>query len=252
MTSTVEFAGLEKVYGQTVAVADVTLTLVPGEVFCLLGPNGAGKTTTLGTLAGLVRPTGGDVRLHGVSVLSPEIHQARRALGYLPDVPDLYDYLTGREMLHFVAELYGLEGDIAARVDAWLARFEFGPEADRLTKTYSLGMRKKIALAAALIYDPSVLVLDEPTGSLDAASARVVKDLMLAARAEGRVVLFTTHVMEIAGQLADRVGIMAHGRLIAVGTIQELLAAHGWPGDTLEQLFLRLTQSAGQGHSASR
>jgi len=237
----VEFQALRKTYGDKVAVDGLTLTLRAGEAYCLLGPNGAGKTSTINVLAGLSRPSGGEVLLNGVSVRSPEIHEARRALGYLPDVPDLYDYLTGREMLHFVAELYGVEGDLPALIAQWLTRLDFGPDADQLTKTYSLGMRKKIAIGCALIYQPTVLVLDEPTGSLDAATARVVKDLVREARAEGRVVLFTTHVMEIAEQLADRIGILHHGRLIAEGSPAELKATHGWVGDTLEDLFLRLT-----------
>jgi ABC-2 type transport system ATP-binding protein len=244
LTPGIEFAGLTKQYGSKTAVSDLSLTLRAGEVFCLLGPNGAGKTTTLQTVVGLRMPTAGDVRVNGVSVHSPEIYRARRTVGYVADVPDLYDYLTGREMLQFVAELYDLEGDIDARAAAWLARFELAPDADRLTRTYSLGMRKKVALGAALIYEPQVLVLDEPTGGLDAASARQVKDLMIAARDQGRVVLFTTHVMEIAERLADRIGILHQGRLIADGAPRDLLETMGRPGDTLEDLFLRLTTGA--------
>jgi ABC-2 type transport system ATP-binding protein len=250
-TPRIEFVGLTKTFGDKTAVENLTLTVEPGQVFCLLGPNGAGKTTTLSTVVGLKRPTTGDVRVNGVSVHSPEIHEARRALGYVADVPDLYDYLTGREMLQFVAELYGVPGDVGALVDDWLSRFELQPDADKLTKTYSLGMRKKVAVAAALLYEPSLLVFDEPTGALDAASARVVKDLMVSAREQGRVVMFTTHVMEIAERLADRIAILHHGSLIADDPPGRLLADRGRPGDTLEDVFLRLTSSARPAAAAS-
>ena len=249
MTPGIEFAGLTKHYGSKTAVSDLTLTLRGGEIFCLLGPNGAGKTTALHTIVGLKMPSAGDVRVNGVSVHSPAIYRARRAVGYVADVPDLYDYLTGREMLQFVAELYEIRGDVEAEVDTWLTRFELALDADKLTRTYSLGMRKKVALASALIYEPQVLVLDEPTGGLDAASARQMKDLIIAARDQGRVVLFTTHVMEIAERLADRIGILHKGRLIAQGAPRNLLTEMGRPGDTLEDLFLRLTSAAAEAPS---
>lgn len=250
--SRIDFVNMTKRFGEKVAVENLTLGVEPGQVFCLLGPNGAGKTTAIHTIVGLKRPTAGDVLVDGVSSHSPDIYRARRAVGYVADVPDLYDYLTGREMLQFVAELYRVPGDIDALVDAWLARFDLGPDADKLTRTYSLGMRKKIALSAALLYEPSILVLDEPTGGLDAASARQMKDLMIDARDRGRVVLFTTHVMEIAERLADRIAILHKGRVIADGTPAALMRQHGRPGDSLEDVFLRLTSNGPAGGSALR
>jgi ABC-2 type transport system ATP-binding protein len=246
-TPSIEFVGVTKQYGSVTAVSNLSVSLRPGEVFCLLGPNGAGKTTTLHTIIGLKRPSAGEVRINGVSVHSPAIYDVRRTVGFVADVPDLYDYLTGREMLQFVAELYRIPGDVPARIDEWLHRFDLSADADKLTKTYSLGMRKKVAVAAAFLYDPQILVLDEPTGALDAASARLVKDLLKEARDAGKIVLFTTHVMEIAERVADRIAIIHKGRLIVDGSPDTLLRERGLPGDTLEDLFLRLTAGAPAG-----
>lgn len=244
-TCPIEFDHLHKRYGQAVAVRDLVLRIGAGEVVCLLGPNGAGKTTSVHTLMGLRNPTGGDVRIFGVSVLSNAIHAARRRVGFLSDQPALYEYLTGREYIEFVAELYGVDATQRCSIDAWLGRLELTSAADSLIKTYSLGMRKKVAFIAALVHDPDVLVLDEPTGGLDAANARVVKDVMAEWRAAGKSVLMTTHVMEIAERVADRIAIIVHGELIADTTLAELRTRHGRGGaESLEDIFLRLTQSA--------
>ena len=235
---------LTKRFGAITAVADLSLSLEAGQIVGLLGPNGAGKTTTLNTIMGLKTPTSGDVRINRVSVRSPEIASVRRAIGYLPEQPVLYDYLTGREFVQFLGHLY----DAALDLDDWLTynldALEMGQDADRLIRTYSLGMRKKIAFLAAMVHRPNILIFDEPTGALDAASARVVKDQMQIARDGGALVLFTTHVMEIAERLADRIAILDHGSLVAAGTLKEIKAAHARSGrDTLEEIFLRLTAS---------
>ena len=235
---------LTKRFGAITAVSDLSLSFEAGQIVGLLGPNGAGKTTTLHTIMGLKTPTAGDVRINRVSVQSPEIASERRGIGYLPEQPALYDFLTGREFVQFLGQLYDADLDL----DDWLTEnldaLEMGQDADRLIRTYSMGMRKKIAFLAAMVHRPNILIFDEPTGSLDAASARVVKDQMQTARDQGALVLFTTHVMEIAERLADRIAILNHGSLVADGTLEEIKKAYGRSGgETLEEIFLRLTAS---------
>ena len=243
-TPQISVDALTKRFGSITAVSELSLTLEAGQIVGLLGPNGAGKTTTLHTIMGLKAPTSGDVRINRVSVRSPEIASVRRSIGYLPEQPVLYDYLTGREFIQFLGQLY----DGALDLDGWLTdnldAVQMGQDADRLIRTYSMGMRKKIAFLAAMVHRPNILIFDEPTGALDAASARVVKDQMQMAREQGALVLFTTHVMEIAERLADRIAILNHGSLVADGTLQELKEAHARHGrETLEEIFLRLTAS---------
>ena len=244
---------LTKRFGATAAVSDLSLSLEAGQIVGLLGPNGAGKTTTLHIIMGLKTPTSGDVRINRVSVQSPEIASVRRSIGYLPEQPVLYDFLTGREFVQFLGQLY----DGALDLDDWLTDnldvLEMGQDADRLIRTYSMGMRKKIAFLAAMVHRPNILIFDEPTGALDAASARVVKDQMQMAREQGALVLFTTHVMEIAERLADRIAILNHGSLVADGTLQELKEAHARHGrETLEEIFLRLTASHDDAKGAAK
>ena len=221
---------LTKRFGAITAVSDLSLSLKAGQIVGLLGPNGAGKTTTLNTIMGLKTPTDGDVRINRVSVQSPEIASVRRGVGYLPEQPVLYDFLTGREFVQFLGQLYDADLDL----DNWLTdnldALEMGKDADRLIRTYSMGMRKKIAFLAATVHGPNILIFDEPTGALDAASARVVKDQMQIARDRGALVLFTTHIMEIAERLADRVAILNHGRLVADGTLGEIKKAYAHSG----------------------
>jgi ABC-2 type transport system ATP-binding protein len=231
MAQRIEIDQLTKSYGDKVAVRDLSLTMRSGEVFCFLGPNGAGKTTTIHTIVGHKNPTAGDVRINGVHVGSPEIHEIRRAVGYLAEQPVLYDYLTGREFLLFIAELYGVDASRRDWIEEQLECLELGGDADTLIKSYSLGMKKKIAFLAALLHDPDILLFDEPTGALDAASARLVKDF------------FTTHIMEIAERLADQLAVIHHGRLIAQGTLDDLRQQFGrTPGESLEDIFLRITR----------
>jgi len=252
-TPQISVEALTKRFGSITAVSELSLTLEAGQIIGLLGPNGAGKTTTLHTIMGLKAPTSGDVCINRVSVRSPEIASVRRSIGYLPEQPVLYDYLTGREFIQFLGQLY----DPALDLDGWLTgnldALQMGKDADRLIRTYSMGMRKKIAFLAAMVHRPNILIFDEPTGALDAASARVVKDQMQRAREQGALVLFTTHVMEIAERLADRIAILNHGSLVADGTLQELKEAHARHGrETLEEIFLRLTASHGDAEGAAR
>jgi len=252
-TPQISVDALTKRFGSITAVSELSLTLEGGQIVGLLGPNGAGKTTTLDTIMGLKTPTSGDVRINQVSVRSPEIASVRRSIGYLPEQPVLYDYLTGREFIQFLGQLY----DVALDLDGWLTdnleAVQMGQDADRLIRTYSMGMRKKIAFLAAMVHRPNILIFDEPTGALDAASARVVKDQMRMAREQGALVLFTTHVMEIAERLADRIAILNHGSLVADGTLQELKEAHARHGhETLEEIFLRVTASHDDAEGAAR
>jgi ABC-2 type transport system ATP-binding protein len=241
----IEIDNMSKVYGDKPAVQNLTLTVNPGQVFCFLGRNGAGKTTTIHTIVGQKNPTEGNVRIGGVSVASPDIHAVWKRLGYLSEQPTLHDHLTGREFLLFLAELYRVDASRLEWIDKSLIQFELGGDANAMIRTYSLGMKKKIALLGALVHDPDILVFDEPTGALDAAGARIAKDLMVCARDDGKLVFFTTHIMEIAEKLADRLAIIDKGHLIADGTLEELREQFGKKrNETLEDLFLRITGDA--------
>jgi len=232
---------LSKRFASVVAVDDLSMTIHAGEIVCFLGPNGAGKTTTISTIMGLKRPTSGDVLINDVSLHAPRIESVRRRIGFMPEQPVLYDYLTGREFIHFLGRLYRTGRTLGPWLDQQLATLRMSEQADRLIKGYSLGMKKKISFLAALVHEPEILIFDEPTGALDALSARIVKDELLAARNRGSLVFFTTHVMEIAERLADRIAIIRDGRLLADGTLTELRRAHGREsGESLESIFLRL------------
>ena len=243
-TPHIRIEGLTKRFGSITAVSELSLTLDAGEIVGLLGPNGAGKTTTIHTIMGLKTPTEGDLLVNRVSVHSPKIVSVRRRIGYLPEQPVLYDYLTGREFVQFLGQLYDPSLDVDDWLNTNLDALQMGQDADRLIRTYSMGMRKKTAFLAAMVHRPSILIFDEPTGALDAVSARVVKDRMQIARDQGALVLFTTHVMEVAERLSDRVAILDHGRLVADGTLGELRSAHARSAlETLEDIFLRLTKA---------
>jgi len=237
----IEIKGLTKYYGDLLAVDHLDLTVRPGELFGFLGPNGAGKTTTIRMMVGLLRPTEGKVYINGHDV-EREPLAAKACIGYLPEIPFLYEKLTGREFLSFVAELYGVEPERARRRgDDLLRLFDLEEQADELIQGYSHGMRQKIALAGALIHEPKVLILDEPTRGLDPRSARTVKDILRRLCAQGATVFMSTHILEIAERMCDRVGIIDRGRLIACGTMEELRAQSQSPGSTLEDIFLQLT-----------
>ena len=243
---------LTKSFGPVLAVSQLSMTVDAGEIVCFLGPNGAGKTTTIATIMGLKRPTAGDVFINGVSLRAPNVESVRRSIGYLPEQPVLYDYLTGREFVQFFGQLYRADRALDSWLDDRLAALQMSEHADRLIKGYSAGMRKKISFLTALVHQPDILIFDEPTGALDALSARIVKDEMVAARERGSLVFFTTHVMEIGERLADRIVIISNGQLVANGTLTELRMAHGREtGESLESLFLRLIQLTGSraGHS---
>jgi ABC-2 type transport system ATP-binding protein len=241
-----ELVDLDKKFGSTWAVQGLSLRIRAGEFYALLGPNGAGKTTTLRMVAGLLRPDAGTARIFGVDVAA-EPERAKRVLAWVPDEPLLYDKLRGLEYLEFVAGLWGMdaaeaEGQ-AQRLLQWLGLWQ---QRNDYTETYSKGMRQKLALAGALIHQPRLLILDEPLTGLDAAAARQVKDLLKNIVREGATVVLTTHILEVAERLAERIGIIASGRLIAEGSLDQLRALQGSEHGTLEDVFLHLTaQQAG-------
>ncbi|MFV9506800.1 MAG: ABC transporter ATP-binding protein [Oscillochloridaceae bacterium umkhey_bin13] len=234
----IEAVGLEKRYGKTVAVRGIDLAVYPGEIVGFLGPNGAGKTTTIKMLIGLLRPTVGVARIAGFDLQS-QAPQAKALLGYVPDQPYLPEQLTAREYLQLIAGLYRLDPQAARlRGEDWLARFGLTERADELLGAYSHGMRQKAALSGALLHQPRALFLDEPTVGLDPRSARLIKDLLRQVAAEGAAVFMSTHILEIAERMCDRVFIINRGQLIASGTLEQLRAG----GDaSLEDIFLNLT-----------
>jgi ABC-2 type transport system ATP-binding protein len=237
----IEFRNVSRSYGRKVAVAGLELVVPSGEIFAFLGPNGAGKTTSIKLLVGLLRPSSGTVRVCGFDVVT-ESREANSRVGYIPDEPYLYDKLTGREFLQFIAGMYGLDGRVGnEHIAREIARFELAEFVDDLCESYSHGMKQRVALAAALLHDPEVLVLDEPTVGLDPRTIRLVKDLLRAHAAAGTTIFMSTHSLSLAEELADRIGVVDHGRMRAIGTIDELRSASASGQLTLEQLFLKLT-----------
>ena len=226
MTAAIRFEGVRKEFGRVVAVDQVDLSIDPGTFVGLIGHNGAGKSTLLKMLTGLLRPTAGRVWVDGVDVAQQPL-EARKRLGAVPEDPALYEYLTAREFLSFIAEIRG-SGD----VEGMLARFDLTGDADRLLREYSQGMRRKTALAAALLSDPPVLVLDEALNGLDPPSAARVKAHLRERVDGGRTVLLSTHVVETVQAVSDRVVMLAHGRVVADERTEDL----GEEG--LESLFL--------------
>ncbi len=243
MTTTspaLEIRGLRKSYGEKEAVKGIDLTIQPGEFCGLLGPNGAGKTTTLKMVVGLLTPTSGSISVFGVDNQRDPV-AAKRQTAWLPDEPMLYDKLTPLEYLEFVAGLWGIDARTAAsRADELLTRLELHEHRNERCEGFSRGMKQKAALAGALIHDPRLLILDEPLTGLDAAIARQVKDLLAERARAGCTIILTTHIMEVAERLVDRIGIIQHGQLLAEGTLAELRQKHGRDGASLEELFLDL------------
>ena len=230
-------------YGDLIAVDSLDLAVRPGEIVGFLGPNGAGKTTTLRVCAGLLRPNHGDVEIAGHSLASAG-RSARAALGFVPDHAFLYERLTGLEFLEFVAALYDVPTAAAEpRARELLERLSLAEVAEDLIETYSLGMRQKVSLAAALIHDPPLLMLDEPLIGLDPLGVRAFKDLLRERAARGHGVLVSTHLLEVAERLCDRVAILHRGRLVAEGSLAELRGARAQA--TLEDVFLELTGAGG-------
>jgi len=233
--------GLSKNYGDFAAVAQVDLEVGRGERFALLGPNGAGKTTTIRMLMGILEPTAGAARILDYDCFSQRA-EVMRHVGYLPDEPIFYDYLRGREVLDFVARMRGLEdnGPAKKRRETLIERFELENDLEEFAVNYSKGMKKKLAIIAALLHQPEFLILDEPTNGLDPYATRMFHDLIREQSEEGRSVLFSTHLLDQAERLCHRVAIMEKGRIAAQGSLDELKSDLA-PGGTLEDLFFRVT-----------
>jgi ABC-2 type transport system ATP-binding protein len=243
----VEFQNLSKSYGTFDAVRGLDLKVEGGEVFGFLGPNGAGKTTTIRMMMGILVPTAGRALIGGADCRTDRVAVQRRT-GYLPDNPVFYDYLRGREILQFVAEMHGIpRREAADRAARSLEEFGLGEVAREYAVNYSMGMKKKLGLACALIHDPAVLVLDEPTNGLDPRAAREVQDRVREIAAQGRTTFLSTHLLGMAERICTRVGIIHRGRLVATGTPGELQRELGGSeGASLEDAFLRATEGSAE------
>jgi ABC-2 type transport system ATP-binding protein len=236
---------LRKAYGEVVAVDGLSLHARRGEILGLLGPNGAGKTTTLSMAVGLVKPDSGEVHVNDAG--SPTNPQVRRHLGLAPQSLAIYDNLTAEENLLLFARVYGITGSAAERVAAsLLERVNLADRRHHRVKGFSGGMKRRLNLAIALVHNPPLVLLDEPTAGVDPQSRSAILDMVLALKSEGRTVVYTTHYMEEAQRVCDRVAIMDHGRLLALGTVEELIASHGGTS------VLTVTRRSAAGETSTR
>ena len=237
----IRLSGLVKRYGKFTAVDGIDLEVRKGELFGLLGPNGAGKTTSIRMIAGILRPSAGRVEIGGFDVQRQPL-EAKHRMGYIPDRPFVYDKLTGGEFLRFAAALYGQQGPaVERRIDELLALFELDRWKDELTESYSHGMRQKLIISGALVHRPEVIVVDEPMVGLDPKSARLLKDLFRQFVDRGGTVLMSTHTLEVAETMCDRIAILHGGKIVANGTLAEVQAQTASEDLGLEELFLKLT-----------
>ena len=233
--------GLTKRFGDKLAVSDLNLNIKEGEFFCFLGPNGAGKTTTIKMLTGLIRPTSGRAVLGGYDIQKDPV-KTKQLIGYIPDHPFLYEKLTGREFMRFVAGLYRISGNGADEHAAELLNlFELGEMADQLIESYSHGMRQKLSFASCFLHEPRIVIVDEPWVGLDPKNIRFVKDYLKRKTQEGLTVLMSTHTLSIAEEVADRIGIINLGELRHVGTVEETMQLHE-SHESLEDVFLEFTK----------
>ncbi len=237
----IELTDIVKKFGQLVAVNGVSLSIPQGEFFVILGPNAAGKTTTLKILAGLMKPTSGTARVGGFDLYEKPT-EARRLMAFVPDFPFLYDKLTPWEFFRFIGQLFGMEDAVIRREgDSLIARLNLEASVENPIDSLSHGTRQRVAIASALLHSPRVFVIDEPMVGLDPQHARIVKDILKERSRAGMTVLVSTHQLSVAEELADRIGIMHKGRLIAAGTAEQLRRQSGEAGP-LEDIFLALTR----------
>jgi len=236
----IRMAQVEKRYGTFQALHPLDLEVRTGEVFGFLGPNGAGKTTTIRMLSGVLTPSRGTIHIDGIDIVDNPV-ESRRRIGYIPDRPYLYDKLTAREFLAFVGGIYGLSADvISTRGDRLLDEHGLLERADELVEAYSHGMKQRLVLSAALLHEPRLLIVDEPMVGLDPHGARRIKDRFREVADGGRTVFLSTHSLDTAQEVCDRVGILFKGRLVALGPVEELLSDRG--SADLEQVFLTITE----------
>ncbi len=236
----ISLQNVRKEYGTKIAVENLSLEVRAGELFAFLGPNGAGKTTTLKMVCGLLRPTSGTVSVCGLDVTKDAL-AAKALMAYVPDQPFLYDKLSGLEFLHFMGEMYGVSADPRTKeIDRLCELFDMKGWIQELTETYSHGMKQRVVLAATLLHDPKVIVLDEPLVGLDPHTARLVRDILREQAKKGKTVFMSTHVIPIAEDTADRIGILMNGRVAALGSMAELRAQSKVDG-RLEDIFFKIT-----------
>lgn len=236
-----EVAGLMKTFDKP-AVNDLTFRVNAGEFYALLGPNGAGKTTSLRMVAGLLQADAGSISVFGENAVTNPI-AVKQMMAWVPDEPMIYDRLTPFEYLEFVAGLWGIDQSTARKnAEELLDWLRLEPHAHERCEGFSKGMRQKVALAGALVHDPRLIILDEPLTGLDAGSARLVKDVLLSRVERGCSVIMTTHILEVAERMAERIGVIARGRLIAEGTLEELRKEAGKTSSSLEEIFLNLVE----------
>jgi ABC-2 type transport system ATP-binding protein len=247
----IAFAHLSKTYGAFTAVRDLDLAITKGEVFGFLGPNGAGKTTTIRMMMGILVPTSGCITIDGLDCQRDRV-EVKRRVGYLPDNPIFYDYLRGREILEFVGEMHGLSrSDARRRASVLLDEIALDEAAEEYAVNYSTGMKKKLGLACALIHDPPVLILDEPTNGLDPRASHEVQERLRLSATQGKTIFLSTHLLDMAQRLCDRVGIIDKSNLVAVGPLRELQEKVD-PDGSLEEVFLKVTQTGESGRGAGR
>ena len=232
---------VSKSFGDVKAVRDLNLTVESGTVFGLLGPNGSGKSTVMKMILGLLKPDYGEIKVYGIDVKRNPL-QVKRIVGFVPESPKLYEFLTGLEYLDFIADVYGLETEVKKRrIEEFIGAFDLDGRENEMISGYSHGMKQKIAIIAALLHKPKLLILDEPLSGLDPKSARIVKDLIHELSDEGVTTILSTHILEIADAICDKVAILHGGVKIGEGTPQEMRKRAEMPGSTLEEIFLKLT-----------
>jgi ABC-2 type transport system ATP-binding protein len=237
----IELKGVVKRYNEILAVNQVDLTINTGEIFGLLGPNGSGKSTTMKMLLGLVQPDAGSVTVLGTDVQKNPV-AVKQMIGYVPEAPRLYEFLTGIEYLDFVGDVYGMQAaEKKSRINEYLKALQLEGREGDMINSYSEGMKQKIVLIAAFLHKPKLLIMDEPLNALDPRSARIVKDFLQELKAQGVTTIISTHVLEIAQAMCDRVGIMYRGELLALGNMSELRQMARLPDSGLEDIFLKLT-----------
>jgi len=242
----IEIKGLTKKFGNLTAVDGLSLSVEAGEIFGFLGPNGAGKTTTLKMMAGLIRPTSGGVSIDGHDILK-EPAEAKNVMGYVPDRPFVYEKLTALEFMRFIGGLYSMDqAEAGPRSEEFLSLFGLSDWKDELVEGFSHGMRQRLVMAAALLHRPKVLVVDEPLVGLDPRGVRLLREVFLSLKSEGAAFLMSTHSLDLAERISDRIGIINRGRLIAVGSVDEIRKTAELPGSALEEIFIKLTEDTAE------
>jgi ABC-2 type transport system ATP-binding protein len=237
----VDLRNVTKRYNEIVAVNNINLTINTGEIFALLGPNGSGKSTTLKMLVGLLQPTAGAVNVLGIDVQKDPL-AVKQQVGYVPESPDVYEFLTGLEYLDFIADIYSIPTvEKKKRITEYLKALQLEGREGDMINSYSDGMKKKISLISAFLHKPKLLILDEPLNALDPRSARIVKDYLHELRMQGVTTILSTHVLEIAEAVCDRIAIMYQGSILALGNMAQLRQEASLPSSGLEDIFLKLT-----------